>query len=89
MQQVIGRTIRRRLGREELWNGNVEPPLWTILAQRDHVVRWAWRTHHESSSRVAALHEARPTLAIVRLRGRSAVGQWLDDVLPGGATPLR
>jgi len=25
--QIITRTVRRRLARQELWNGNIEPPL--------------------------------------------------------------
>ena len=31
MRQIVPRTLRRRLRRVELWNGNVEPPLWTLL----------------------------------------------------------
>ena len=31
MRRVIWRTLRRIGGRVELWNGNVEPPLWTLL----------------------------------------------------------
>ena len=45
MRQIVPRTLRRRLRRVELWNGNVEPPLWTLLTDRDHILRWAWRTH--------------------------------------------
>jgi hypothetical protein len=35
MWQVVGRTVRRRLARQVLWNGNIEPPLWTLLTDRD------------------------------------------------------
>ena len=34
MRQVTARTLRRRLTRQELWNGNVEPPLRTILTAK-------------------------------------------------------
>lgn len=44
MRRVVARTIRRRLCRTELWHGNVELPLWTIATDRDHIVRWSWRT---------------------------------------------
>ena len=52
MRQVVRRTLARRLRRRKLWNGNVEPPLWTILTDRDHIVRWAWRTHPKTTARV-------------------------------------
>ena len=34
LRQVTTRTLRRRLRREVLWNGNVEPPLRTIFASK-------------------------------------------------------
>jgi hypothetical protein len=46
-----------RLSRQVLWNGNLEPPLWTILTDREHIVRWAWTTHGKPATRVAALLE--------------------------------
>ena len=42
MRQIIVRTVRRRLRREELWNGNIEPPLHRFLTDRDHIVRCAY-----------------------------------------------
>ncbi len=44
MRQIMVRTVRRRMHRERLWHGNVEPPLWMILADEDHIIRWAWTT---------------------------------------------
>jgi adenylate kinase family enzyme len=44
MTHVVSRTVRRRLRRVELWNGNLEPPMWTIFTRRDHILRWAWGT---------------------------------------------
>jgi hypothetical protein len=38
LAQLLPRTLRRRLRRVELWNGDVEPPLWTILTERDHIL---------------------------------------------------
>ena len=43
--RVVRRTLRRRIHRIELWNGNLEPPLRTIFTDRDHIIRWSWRTH--------------------------------------------
>jgi adenylate kinase family enzyme len=76
MRQVVLRTVRRRLTRRELWNGNVEPPLHTVLTRRDHIVRWAWRTHRASADRVARLVPERPDLVVVRLRSRAEVARW-------------
>ena len=62
MRQIVPRTLRRRLRRVELWNGNVEPPLWTLLTDRDHILRWAWRTHAKTAARVhQVLASHRPT----------------------------
>lgn len=85
MRQVVGRTLRRRLRRERLWNGNVEPPLWTIVRDRDYIVRWAWRTHRANAERVASLVEERPELLVVRLRTRAEVEGWLGGPLAEAA----
>jgi energy-coupling factor transporter ATP-binding protein EcfA2 len=40
MRSVIRRTIRRSLSGAQLWNGNQEPALRTILTDHDHIIRW-------------------------------------------------
>lgn len=80
MHQVIGRTLRRRLRRQVLWNGNVEPPLWTMLREPDHIVRWAWRTHPASTARIEALQRRRPDLPIVRLTSHREARTWLHQL---------
>jgi adenylate kinase family enzyme len=81
MWQVTRRTIGRALRREVLWNGNLEPPLWTILHDRDHIVRWAWRTHSETRERVAALAAQRPHLTVVHLANRAEIERWVAATL--------
>ena len=81
MRQVIRRTVRRRLSRQVLWNGNREPPLWTILTDPEHIVRWAWTTHDKTATRVAALLEERPELVVIRLISRSDIERWLAGPL--------
>jgi len=81
MSQVTRRTLRRRLARERLWNGNVEPPLWTVLTDPEHIVRWAWSTHARTAERVAALADQRPELPVVRSTSRSDVDAWLTGPL--------
>jgi adenylate kinase family enzyme len=86
MRRVVQRTLRRRLHHEVLWNGNVEPPLWTVFTDREHIVRWAWSTHHKSAQRIAALREQRPDLPIVRLCDPQGVEQWISGPLRHAAT---
>jgi adenylate kinase family enzyme len=81
MRQVIRRTLVRRLRRQELWNGNVEAPLWTIFTDREHIVRWAWNHHAGTSVRVMELLRESPALPIVRLRSRDEVSRWLNGAL--------
>jgi adenylate kinase family enzyme len=77
MRQVVVRTLRRRLRRQRLWNGNLEPPFRTILTDPEHIVRWAFTTHHEIAPRVAEVLERRPDLPVVRLRSRAEIDAWL------------
>ena len=86
MRQVVLRTIRRRVRRQELWNGNLEPPFRAILRDREHIVRWAWSTHRQSADRVRQLLQERPDLVVVRLRSRRQVARWLAGPL---ATSVR
>ncbi|BFU44782.1 adenylate kinase [Krasilnikovia sp. MM14-A1004] len=81
MRQVVRRTVTRRLRREVLWNGNIEPPLWTILTDPEHIVRWAWNSHHKLAIRIADLRRERPGLPVVRLRSRSEVTRWAQGPL--------
>ena len=81
MSRVLRRTVRRRVRREVLWNGNVEPPFRTFLTDRDHIVRWAWRTHDRTRTRVTAALQQRPDLPVVRLVRRADVAAWVDGPL--------
>lgn len=83
MRQVVTRTVRRRFTREVLWNDNIEPPLHRILFEADHIVRWAWTTHHKTSTRIDELSERLPHLDIVRLRSRAEIDKWVAFSLPG------
>jgi len=80
MRRVIGRTMRRSLRRQVLWNGNVEPPLRTFFTDPDHIIRWAWRTHSLGAARVADIRERFPDLPVVVLRGRAEIAQWVASL---------
>ncbi len=92
VRQVVLRTLRRVVSREELWNGNREPlsNLWSWDPERS-VVAWAWTRHHEYRARYDAAMRAPmyAHLAFVRLRSRREVRGWLETVARtqrGGAT---
>jgi adenylate kinase family enzyme len=77
LSRVVRRTLQRRLRREELWNGNVEPPLHTFFTDPEHIVRWSISTRHTYRQRVPALAADHPHLTVVRLRSRREVERWL------------
>ncbi|WP_402463948.1 P-loop NTPase family protein [Isoptericola aurantiacus] len=77
MNQVVRRTVDRRLRRTVLWNGNVEPPLRTFLTDRDHIVRWAWRTRRKLDGLDRHLAQEAPHVEVVRLRSRSQIRDWV------------
>jgi hypothetical protein len=86
MTQVTRRTLVRRWRRQLLWNGNLEPPLRTILTDPQHIVRFAWSAHHRTAPRVLALHERAPDLPIVRLTGRPQIDRWCRGPLTAFAS---
>lgn len=75
--QLVRRTLVRRVCRVELWNGNLEPPLWTVLTDPEHILRWAWSTYPRTGKRVQAVLDAPGGPMVVRLRSRREVGGWL------------
>jgi adenylate kinase family enzyme len=86
MRQVVRRTLHRRLRSVEMWNGNLEPPLWTIFTRRDHIVRWAWRTHAKTTTRVRRVLASDGPPTVVRLCDRREVCAWLDGPVAALAT---
>jgi adenylate kinase family enzyme len=78
MRQVVGRTVRRRRRRVELWNGNQEPPLRTFFTDDDHIVRWAWSTRNSLRGLDERLAAEAPHLVVVRLRPRAQVEDWFQ-----------
>jgi adenylate kinase family enzyme len=93
MLQVIRRTLTRRLRRQHLWNGNIEPPLRTILTDPDYIVRWAWRTRHKTEDRINTLLHEDPDRLVVRLRTHEEANQWLSgplrDTVSESELPMR
>lgn len=77
LARLVPRTVRRRVRREELWNGNVEAPLWTFVTDPEHVVRWAIRSRRLLAELVPAAQRTRPDLRVVRLRSQRDVDAFL------------
>lgn len=76
-RQLVPRTVIRRLWRTPLWNGNIEPPLWTVLTDPGHLLRWAWRSYPNTQRRVIEVLAGPGAPPVVRLRNRREVRGWL------------
>ena len=87
MWRVTRRTVRRRLRREELWNGNREQALHRIFSDREHIIRWAWTSHPRTAERIDVVLRERPDLPVVRLRSAAEVRRWLDRISATVGTP--
>jgi adenylate kinase family enzyme len=89
MRQIVGRTLRRLVTRQRLWNGNREP--WRNLLTADperSIVAWAWTHHRSYRDRYAAAATAHPELTFVRLRSPTDAKR-LTDNLSGPSAPRR
>jgi adenylate kinase family enzyme len=83
MAQVIGRTVRRTVTRQELWNGNREPfsNLWSLDPKKS-IVAWTATRHGVYRSRYTA-SERDPRwaqLRFVRLRSQGEARAFLAGV---------
>jgi adenylate kinase family enzyme len=89
MRQVIGRTVRRIVGRTTLWNGNREPlrNLWS-WDPNTSIIRWAWTQHAKYQQRYGSAMESAACehLTFVRLTSHTAADAWLKEL---GATTQR
>jgi adenylate kinase family enzyme len=81
---IIGRLARRivasRRTNEVLWAGNVEPPLWTVLVEPNHMIRWSWRSIPLVREQVRAAENEYPALRVVRLRSRRDVDAFVGRI---------
>lgn len=83
MRRVGGRTVRRVLSREELWNGNREPlrNLYAWSPQRN-IIRWAWVRHdvYRDRYRRAALDPKWDALDFVCLTSPGEVDAFVANI---------
>ena len=81
MRQLAGRTLRRAVTRQELWNTNREPldNFFRWDPERS-ILRWAWTKHHAYRERYAAeIQDPRWShLDFVRLTSAAETDRWLS-----------
>ena len=83
MYQVILRTLRRVVRREELWNGNREP-LTNLYAWDPYksIIRWAWTQHSKYKQRFSSAMSspAYGHLRFIRLGSRAEMDRRLNNL---------
>jgi adenylate kinase family enzyme len=78
LSRLVRRTVDRRIRRQVLWNGNVEPALHTFFTRPDdNIIRWEMKTHDVWRARMASVEERYPQLRVVHLRHPREVAAWL------------
>jgi adenylate kinase family enzyme len=77
MVRLFRRCVARQWRREVLWGGNTEPPLWTVLVEPNHMLRWGWRSIRLVRDQVHGAETVYPGLRIVRLGSRSDVAAFV------------
>ncbi|QXC62250.1 hypothetical protein KSP35_05430 [Aquihabitans sp. G128] len=84
MRQVIGRTLRRTVRRERLWNGNREPLTNFWVWHPESIIRWAWTQHDKYEDRYSRsmASPALDHLEFVRLRSHAEADEWLENLSP-------
>lgn len=80
-RRVVTRTLARRLQKQELWNGNYEPSLWTFFTDPAHIIRWSWRTYQERADEALAVAAKGDAPVVVRLSGQPEVDAWTQGPL--------
>ena len=85
MPRVVGRTLRRVVTREELWNGNREP--WTNLYStrpEENIIVWAWTRFADTRRKYEgmAADGTWSHLTVIRLRSPAAVRTFLRGAPP-------
>jgi hypothetical protein len=81
MTQVSGRSFRRVITREELWNGNREE--WANLFNRDpeqNILLWTWTRYDKYRRQYSAIGSdpANAHIEFVQLRSRGDVKRFLE-----------
>ncbi len=83
MRRVTGRTIKRAMTREKLWNGNTEP-LRNLYRwdPEQNIIRWTWTRYSSTKKKLAAAASegAWAHATVRRLRKPAEVETFLESV---------
>jgi hypothetical protein len=63
--------------KQELWNGNYEPPLRTLFTDPENIIRWAWSSYGRRSEEALAVAADADGPIVVRLSGQHEVDEWI------------
>jgi adenylate kinase family enzyme len=88
MRQIVGRTLRRLVTRQRLWNGNREP--WRNLLTTDpkrSIIAWAWTQHHTYRVRYGEAAAMHPEFTFVRLRSPAEADTLVGSLRSAGTAP--
>lgn len=78
--RLIRRTLGRSILRTEMYNGNVEMPIWQMLAARgpaESILAWQTKTRNHWAERMPRIEAEFPHLTVVRLRHPRETERWL------------
>lgn len=78
--RVLTRTVKRVVGRQELWNGNRET--WRGVLEPDAPLRWIFKTHWRRRQETPVLAAEYPNLTVIRLRSPREAQRWLQHLSP-------
>lgn len=86
--RLLRRTLRRSILRTEMYNGNVEKPIWGLLTRdpSKSIVAWQTRTRHHWKDRMPVARQEFPHLTVVRLRHPRETERWLRAQEAEGAS---
>jgi adenylate kinase family enzyme len=78
--RVVRRTMLRRIRREVIFNGNIEPPLHTFFTDREHILRWAWSAYAPRRRDMLHRKGVYRDLTFVHLRHPREAERWLANL---------
>lgn len=87
--RLIRRTLGRSILRTEMYNGNVEKPIWKLLATREpeeNILAWQTKTLGYWREKMPAQRERFPHLTVVRLTHPRETQKWLNAQAEGAST---
>jgi hypothetical protein len=83
MTRLVRRIVASRRSRQVLWAGNTEAPLWKVLVDPNHMIRWGHRSIRLVREQVTAAPRKYPHLRVVRLRSQADTDAFVRAAASG------